>query len=240
VTRDIKVRYKRSVLGFTWVMLNPLLMMLVLSMVFSGLFKVSTKNFTSYLLSGIILWNFFSQSTTTAVISLISNGALIKKIYVPKAIFPLSVVLSAVVNFLFSLIPLFSIIFFTGATLTSRIYLLPVILLLVAMFSFGIALMLSTLTVFFHDTVYIYEVILMVWMYATPIFYPESIIPQKYLFIYHLNPFYYFLGVFRGAIYLDVPSLFSNLFFSFLFAAASLVAGWFFYQANKDRIVYYM
>jgi len=240
VTRDIKVRYKRSVLGFVWVMLNPLLMMLVMSMVFSGLFKVSTPNYTSYLLSGIILWNFFSQSTTTAVVSLISNSVLIKKIYIPKAVFPLSVVLSAVVNFLFSLVPLLLIIYLTGGFLSSRIYLLPVILVLVALFSFGIALLLSTLTVFFHDTIYIYDVLLMIWMYMTPIFYPESIIPQKFSFILHLNPFYYYVAVFRGALYLDVSSVFVKLLYGFLFSLASLTAGWFCYSANKDKIVYHL
>lgn len=240
VTRDIKIRYKRSVLGFLWVMLNPLLMMLVLSMVFSGLFKVRTPNYTSYLLSGIILWNFFSQSTTTSVVSLIANSRLIKKIYIPKAVLPLSVVLSAVVNFLFSLVPLFFIIYLTGAPLGSRLYLLPVVLVLVGLFSFGIALLLSTLTVFFHDTIYIYDVLLMVWMYMTPIFYPESIIPQKFLFIFHLNPFYYYLAIFRGALYLDVSFVSAKLLYGFLFSLASMTVGWFFYSANKDKIIYHL
>ena len=240
VTRDIKVRYKRSVLGFFWVMLNPLLMMLVMSMVFSSLFRVTTPNYTSYLLSGIIFWNFFSQSTSTSVVSLISNSGLIKKIYIPKAIFPLSVVLSAVVNFLFSLVPLFSIIYMTGTPLGNHIYLLPVILVLVAVFSFGISLILSTLTVFFHDTIYIYDVLLMIWMYMTPIFYPESIIPQKFSFIIHLNPFYYYLAIFRGALYLDVSFVFEKLLYGFLFSLASLTVGWFCYSANKDKIVYHL
>ncbi len=240
VTRDIKVRYKRSVLGFFWVMLNPLLMMLVLDMVFSSLFKMNTQNYTSYLLSGIILWNFFSQSTTTAVVSLIANSGLIKKIHIPKAVFPLSVILSAGVNFLFSLVPLFFIFYLTHTHLGGRVYLLPVVLVLVGLFSFGIALLLSTLTVFFHDTIYIYDVFLMIGMYMTPIFYPESIIPQKFLFIIHLNPFYYYLTVFRGALYLDVPSISVKLLYGFLFSLASLTVGWFFYSMNKDKIIYHL
>ena len=108
VIRDIKVRYKRSLLGFFWVMLNPLLMMLILNLVFSELFRVSTKDYTAYLLSGIILWNFFSQGTSTSVYSLIRNSNLIKKIYLPRAIFPFSVVISALINFIFSLLPLLS------------------------------------------------------------------------------------------------------------------------------------
>src|ERR1039458_9024565 len=155
VIRDIKVRYKRSVLGFFWVMLNPLLMMVILSMVFSGLFRVSTQNYTSYLLSGIILWNFFSQSTSASVFSLLSNSNLIKKIYIPKVIFPLSVIVSAVVNFLFSLVPLFLILAVTGTSLGGHIYILPLAIILVGMFSLGISLIVSTLAVFFHDTIYI-------------------------------------------------------------------------------------
>ena len=136
VARDIKVRYKRSVLGFLWVMLNPLLMMLILNMVFSGLFGISTKNFTAYLLSGIILWSFFSQSTSTSVVSFLGNSNLIKKVYIPKAIFPLSVVVSAMINFIFSLVPLFIIFFITGTSVSPHLYLLPAILIMVAAFSF--------------------------------------------------------------------------------------------------------
>ena len=240
VARDLKVRYKRSMLGFFWVILNPLLMLLVLDMVFSGVFKVSTKNYTAYLLSGIILWNFFSQSTSTSVSSLIGNSTLIKKVYIPKAVFPLSVVLSAVVNFLFSLIPLFFICYLTGATVGRQIYLLPLIVLLVGLFAFGIALLLSTLTVFFHDTTYIYEVLLLAWMYLTPVFYPESIIPRKFLFAFHLNPFYYFMEIFRCAIYLDAPDVIGQFLIALLFSLITLAIGWFAYSRYKDRIVYYL
>lgn len=240
VLRDIKVRYKRSFLGFVWVMLNPLLMMLIMNIVFSDLFKISTKNYTAYLLSGIILWNFFAQSTSTAVISMVGNSNLIKKIYIPKAIFPLSVVLSATINFAFSLVPLSIIFLITGTEVSPHVYLLPLIFILVGLFSYGIALTLSTLTVFFHDTIYIYEVLLLAWMYATPIFYPDHIIPRKFAVILQLNPLYHFIIVFRGALYMDVPSLAASVFYGFLFSIASLVAGWLLYNRFKDRVVYYL
>lgn len=240
VSRDIKVRYKRSVLGFLWVMLNPLLMMFILSMVFSGLFNVSTKNYAVYLLSGIILWNFFAQGTSASLLSFIGNGELIKKVYLPKTIFPLSVILSALIHFFFSLIPLFIILFITGTFISSQIFMLPVVIIMVALFSFGISLIVSSLTVFFHDTKYIYEVLLLAWMYATPIFYPESIVPQKYTFILHLNPFFYFMDTFRIALYMDGPYLSERLLYGFLFSFAALVAGWFFYNRYKDRVVYHL
>lgn len=238
VVRDIKVRYKRSVLGFIWVMLNPLLMMVILSMVFSEIFKVSTKNYTAYLLSGIILWNFFSQSTSASVHSFIGNSNLIKKVYMPRAIFPLSVVVSALINFVFSLIPLFIIFLINGTSVSPNFYILPVGIVLLLAFSFGIALILSTLTVFFHDTIYIYEVLLLAWMYMTPIFYPESIIPQKFSFIIHFNPFYYFLCIFRGALYMDVSAIYEKILYGLVFSIASLLAGWIIYHRNKDRVVY--
>ncbi len=240
VMRDIKVRYKRSFLGFVWVMLNPLLMMLILNMVFSEVFRITTKNYTAYLLSGIILWNFFSQSTSTAVISLTGNSNLIKKIYVPKAVFPLSVVLSAIINFGFSLIPLFVIFLITGTEVGSHVYLLPLTFILVGLFSYGVSLALSTLTVFFHDIIYIYDVLLLGWMYLTPIFYPESIIPAKFTWLFQLNPFYHFIKIFRGALYMDVPSLAQNLLYSFLFAIIFAAAGWFLYDRYRDRVVYYL
>lgn len=240
VTRDLKVRYKRSALGFIWVMLNPLLMMLVLNMIFSEIFKVSTKNYTAYLLSGIIFWNFYAQSTATSVMSILGNGNLIKKVYIPRSVFPLSVVSSAIVNFLFSLIPLFLMLYVTGTSLGHRIYLLPVIIFLVILFSYGVALLLSTVAVFFHDIIYIYEVLLLAWMYITPIFYPVSIVPEKYLVVLRLNPFYYFLAVFRGALYSDVPFVTEKLAYSFLFSVVSLVLGWVVYDHYKERIIFYL
>ena len=240
VARDIKVRYKRSALGFFWVMLHPLLMMLILSMVFSELFKVQTKNYSIYILSGIIFWNFFSQSTSTSLISFIGNRDLIKKIYLPKSVFPLSMILSALIHFVFSLIPLFIIFFFSGTSLSSQIFMLPAVIITVALFSFGVSLIIATSTVFFHDTKYIYEVLLLAWMYATPIFYPESIIPQKYNFILYLNPLFYFLSAFRSVLYMDGQYLPEGLLYGFLFSLGTFIAGWLFYNRYKDRIIYYL
>jgi ABC-type polysaccharide/polyol phosphate export permease len=240
VMRDIKVRYKRSVLGFMWVMLNPLFMMLILNMVFSEVFKIATKNYTSYLLSGIILWNFFSQSTSTAMPSLLVNSNLIKKIYLPKAIFPLSVVMSAVVNFVFSLVPLFFIFYLTGTSIGGNIIMLPLVVIMVGIFCFGVSLILSTVTVFFHDTIYIYDVGLLALMYMTPVFFPEAIVPERFRLIFQLNPMYYFVSVFRGSLYLEVPLFYEKLLYAFLFSLGALAVGWFIYDRFKDKVVYHL
>ena len=237
---DFKIKYDNSVLGYLWSLLKPLLMFGTLYLVFSVFVKWDVENYKLYLLLGIILWNFFSQGTSTAVTSMVGNSNLIKKIYIPKAVFPLSVVLSATINFAFSLVPLSVIFLITGTEVSSHIYLLPVVFVLVALFSYGISLTLSTLTTFFHDTIYIYDVFLLAWMYATPIFYPADIIPQKFGLLLQLNPLYHFITVFRGALYMDVPSLAGSLFYGFLFSIVSVATGWLIYNRFKDRLVYYL
>jgi ABC-type polysaccharide/polyol phosphate export permease len=238
ILRDIKVRYKRSVLGFLWVMLNPLLMMLILTMVFSNLFGISAKHYTAYLLSGIVLWNFFAQSTMQSTASFVGNANLIRKTYLPKTIFPLSAVMSASVNLVFSLVPLFLVLLITGTPGSSYFFLLPVVLVMVLVFSFGVALILATSTVFFHDTIPIYEVLLLGWMYLTPVFYPESILPPEILSIVRLNPFYHFLNIFRDALYTGNPLRYESLIYGFVFSSSIFIAGWLFYGRFKDRIIY--
>lgn len=240
VIRDIKVRYKRSVLGFAWVMLNPLFMMLILSFVFSALFKVTVPNYTAYVLSGIIFWHFFSQGTSVALLGFVGNSALLNKVYIPKTVFPLSVIISALINFILSLVPLFAILLITGTGISVRILLLPLGILLFLIFCFGVSLILSTITVFFKDMIYIYSVLLMAWMYVTPIFYPPTIIPREYQFIFSLNPLYHFIELFRACLYTGSPRMYEHFMYSMAFSALTLLAGWAFYHRYKDRIVYYL
>lgn len=96
------------------------------------------------------------------------------------------------------------------------------------------------MTVFFHDTIYIYDVLLLAWMYGTPIFYPESIVPQKFQFIFTYNPFYYFLALFRGTLYFDIPNLLEKMLYAFFFSITVLLVGWFVYNRNKDKVIYYL
>jgi len=240
VARDIKVRYKRSVLGFFWVMLHPILMMIILTMVFSQLFSTPIKNYPVYILSGFIVWNLFSQSTSNCLTSFTGNRDLIKKIYLPKSIFPLSVVLSALIHFVFSLIPLFIFLTISGIYISYQILVLPIIILMVVLFCFGVSLIIASATVFFHDTRYIYDVLLIAGMYVTPIFYPESIIPAKYSFILHLNPLFYFLSTFRAVLTMELQNMPERLLYGFLFSLVTVIVGWFFYNRYKDRIIYYL
>jgi len=241
VLRDLKVRYKRSVLGLIWVMLNPLFIMIVIWMVFSRIFDV--PNYAAYVISGLVLWNMFSQSTSVATHSFLSNGNLLRKISVPRLIFPVSSVLSGLINFCFSLVPLALIFLITGTPLNVRGLMLPVCLMEVLLFSIGLALILSTCVVFFHDVTYIYEVALLAWMYFSPIFYPVSILPDSIKRIVGLNPMYHYLTLFRGLLYdgtIEMTLLGSHLLYGFLFALASFVVGLGVYAVKKDRLVFYL
>ncbi len=240
VIRDIKVRYKRSVLGFIWVMLNPTLTMLVLSVVFAELFRVTLKDYTPYVLSGLVLWLFFAQSTSVALKAFVGNSALITRVALPKAVFPLSVVLSALVNLLLSSIPLFGLLAVLGLPISRHVVLLPVAIFEVLVFASGVALTLSTLTVFFQDMTYIYDVLLLAWMYLTPIFYPVSIIPEKFKWLVRINPMIHYLNAFRASIYMESPTLGEDLWYGLVWAVIALVIGWALYHRYKDRIVYYL
>ena len=239
VSRDIKAKYKRSVLGIVWSVLNPLLMMLVLAFVFAHIFRFSIPNFPVYLLTGQIIFNFFSDSTNLAMNSIIVNSSLIKKIYIPKYIFPLSKVLSSFVNLLFSLIALLLVMIITKTPLSWAMLLFPIPLIYLLVFSLGVGLILAAYVVFFRDILFLYGVILTAWTYFTPIFYPISIIPAKYLEIYKLNQLYHYITYFREVmLYGRVPTLEMNLVCIFYAIIALLIGLFVFYKRQNDFILY--
>lgn len=197
VLRDFKTKYKRSVLGILWSFLNPLLTMTVQYIVFSTIFRSDIPNFALYLLTGIVCFNFFSEASSMALLSIVGNASLITKVYVPKYIYPLSRVLSSSINLLFSLIPLLAVMLLTGAPLRPALLLLPFGLICLFLFSLGVGLLLSTSMVFFRDTQFLWGVVSMLWMYLSPIIYPESIIPAKFLTLYKCNPLYHIIRFIR-------------------------------------------
>jgi lipopolysaccharide transport system permease protein len=240
VLRDVKIRYKRSALGFLWVMLDPLLMLLVFYAIFSGLFGKSVGQYSAYVMSGLIMWQFFSQGTKVASLAFLQNRNLINKIYLPKSIFPLSVVASSMVHFIFSLVPLFAILLFSGTRLGPNLVLLPFVVGIVFVFSLGMALTVSTLAVFFHDVIYIYDVLLLGWMYLSAIFYPVSILSQKLQLLMSLNPLYHFISLFRASLYDTAFLTEGHVLGGSFFALVSLLIGWWIYHSNRDRIIFYL
>jgi ABC-2 type transport system permease protein len=240
VSKQLKVRYKRSVLGLLWALLYPLLMMVVMSIVFSALFQSSLPNFAVYLLSGIVLWNFFSQTTMDGANTILTNVNIIKKIYVPKAVFSVATVLSGLVHLGLAMVPLLVIAMLTGTRLTLSLLFLPVSVVLVSVFVLGVSLALATIAVFFNDILYIYQVLLIALMFLTPIFYPASIVPPNYLPILRVNPMYYFVECFRLPIYGGTVPPPEMVFFAGLAALVALLVGWWLFSRNQNAFVYYL
>jgi ABC-2 type transport system permease protein len=201
VSRTIKTRYKRSVLGVLWTLLNPLMMMVVLTVVFSHIFKFAIEHYPVYVLSGLIMWSFFSHTTSTAMGEMIWSGSLMNRIYVPKTVFAVSAIGVGLVNILISLVPLLLIALVLGVHLTPAILVIPLSIFLLSLFALGIGLILAAAAVYFADILPVYEVVLTIWMYATPIIYPVDAIPPNYTWVLKLNPMYYLIQIFRTPIY---------------------------------------
>lgn len=200
VKRDLKVKYRRSFLGYLWSLLNPLLMLCVMSFVFSTMFEATISNFPLYLICGQTLWNFFNDATNQAMHSILQNGALLKKVYIPKFIFPLARVLSSFVTMSFSLVAILIVMLFTRAKIYWTILLFWVPLVFLFLFCCGIGLVLSALAVYFRDVTHLYGVVTLAWMYITPIFYDISRLPEFVRSVIGLNPMYHFITFFRDLI----------------------------------------
>ena len=240
VVRDIKVRYRHSALGLVWTVLNPLLMMVVITIVFSTLFRQNIPNFPIYYLSGSLIFAFNSESTTTALNSIISNASLIKKVYIPKYLFPLSNVLSGLVNLGFSLIAMVIVMLVTGAPFHATLLLLPIPIFYTFLFSVGLGILLSAVTVFFRDIAHFYSVFILAWTYFTPIFYPVEILPDAAMQLMRLNPMYHLVTYMRSLVLYGVfPSLKENLLCLCL-GVLMLALGLFVFYKKQDKFVLYV
>lgn len=237
IKRDIQSKYKESVLGLLWSFFNPLLQCLALTIVFSTLFGRSIPNYPVYLLSGKLLFDLFANSTSGAMNSIRANRQIIKKVYVPKYMFTLGVVSSEFVNYLISLIVLVLVMIVTRAPfyLTIVYMVIPVIFMFI--FAIGVGLILATLTTFFTDVKYLWGVMIMLLSYLTPLFYPISIIPKKFLIFFYLSPIYAAVSSCRDCIlYNCFPNL--NLLLYLIFSAiVALVIGIEIFYKYQDKFI---
>ncbi len=237
ISRDFKTKYKRSILGVFWSLLNPLLTMLVQYVVFSTLFRSDIPNFPLYLLTGIVCFNFFSESTGMSLQSISGNASLITKVYVPKYIYPVSRVLSSTINLLLSMIPLFAVMLLMGTPLRPALLLLPFGLICLVAFCMGMGFVLSTAMVFFRDTQFLWSVVNMLWMYATPVFYPESIIPAKYMLLYKCNPMYHIIRFIRAILIDGVSPEPKAYAFCLIASFVPLLVGAVIFKKNQDKFI---
>lgn len=243
VARDFKVKYKRSALGVAWSLLYPLLTMAVMAVVFSNVFRFSTPgvSYVAYLLIGLTFFNYFSEASNLSMSTIVANYALIRKVYVPKYIFPLTKCLFVGVNFLLTLIPLYAVVILTGTGLCWQHLLLPYDFICLFLFTLGMGFLLATVSVYLRDMFYIYGIVLTLWTYLTPIMYDISVIGSGTLrALLKLNPLYQFISFARTIIlYHRTPELFQ---FGACAAAALvfLLLGGAVFKRHQDRFIYYL
>jgi len=201
VHRDLTVRYKRSIFGFLWTLLHPLLLMAIFTVVFSHLFRRETPHYETYFLSAYIAWNFFSQTVTNAMASVAWNGPLMKRVRVPRSIFTLSSIVSGLVNLVLSMLALLVIMLIVRAPLFPSLLFVPISLLIVGIFTLGVSLTLTALSVFFADVREMVQAGLPALLYMTPVIYPVSIVPASFRWIVDWNPLTYLIEIVRAPIY---------------------------------------
>lgn len=240
VVRDIKIRYRRSFLGLLWTLLNPIMMMSVMTLVFSGLFRFNIENYPIYFFTGNILFSFLTEATTNALYSVTGSGALIKKVYIPKYLFPMSKIVSGMVNLFFAYIAMLVVMLVTGAPFYATMLLTPILVVYLCLFALGLGLLLSTAMVFFRDIAHFYGVLTMGWMYMTPIFYPESLLQEKAPLVLLLNPMNHFIKYFRQLVlYNTVPTLQDNLICLGI-GVGFLLAGMIVFYRKQDKFTLFI
>jgi len=239
VRRNFMSRYRRSVLGVLWPLLNPLLMMLVITMVFSHMFSREIENYPVYLLSGQLIFNYFSESTKQAMRSVTDHAGIIKKVYVPKCIFVLARVLSSLVNLLFSFAAFMLIFIVMRMPFQWAMLLIPIPVIYTLVFALGVGLILSSLAVFFRDITYIYDIFILLLMYMTPLFYPASLLSGTAAVIMNFNPIYHFVSYFRSlALSGIVPGLWQNLVCAGFSLTAFCIGVYVFIKQQPKYILY--
>ena len=240
VSREFKVKYKRSVLGVTWSLLNPLLTMTIQYLVFSTLFKSDLDNYAAYLLIGIVFFNFFSEAVASGMTSITNNASLIKKVYVPKYIFPISKVLASSINLLLSFIPLLFVILASGLSIRPSAILVVFDLICLLCFVLGLTMLLCTLMVFFQDMQFLWSIVCMMWMYCTPIFYPITIIPESILHYFKLNPLFQFISFARTCLISGISPAPAAYFGYAIPAVFMLAFGVFVFRKKQNSFALYL
>lgn len=241
VRRDILTRYKRSFLGVAWTMLNPLGMMLVWTIAFSQLFDRagSIVGYPAYVLSGLLAWNFFAQTTTAAMVNFVWGGGLLNRIYVPRTAFALAAVGTGLVNLALAFVPMLIVMLFVGLPISASVLFTPISMILLAMFALGIGLLLSALAIFFPDVSEMYQIVLQAWIFLTPIMYPVEILPERVRFwLTHLNPMFYFVRLYRVPIYDGRLPTLAEVGEPLLIALVTLTVGWLLFTSKSDEFAY--
>ena len=238
--KELTIRYKRSVLGFLWALLNPMVLMIVMSIVFSTLMAGVIPHYPVFILSALVPWMFFSQSLTYAVESIVGNADLIKKVAVPKIVFPVAAVLSNVINLLLSLIPLALIVLVLGHPFYWTWILLPIYIAALAIFTLGCSLFFATANVYYRDVSHIVQIVMNVWFYLTPIIYTVDQFPARFRWIFKLNPIIFVLNDFRLSVYWGMLPTPYSIIAAFLCAVLAFAIGYAVFRKHQSEFVFYV
>ena len=235
---NFKTRYKRSYLGVVWSMLNPLLNMIVFVIIFSNLFRFDVPHYPLYILSGNMIFTFFSQSTSEAMMQIIANAGMLRRVYLPKTVYILAGIGINGINLILTFIPFILIALIDRLALSWTVILIIPVLFLLSLFVVGISLVVATITPFLNDFSQIWSVIITLWMYLTPLFYPVNIIPERLIGIYQLNPMYIYVTLFRDPLlYAKIPEL-SLWLGGLIYGVIIFAFGWWLFTKNSNEFAY--
>lgn len=235
---NFKTRYKRSYLGVIWSLLNPLLNMVVFVVIFSNLFRFDIPHYPLYIFAGNMIFSFYSSSTAEAMMQIIGNGPMIRRVYLPKTIYVISGIGINGINLILTAIPFIIIAFIDKVEYSSALFLIIPAILLLTFFVVGMSLLVATITTYLNDFSQIWSVILTLWMYLTPLFYPETIIPDEFIVAFRLNPMYIFVTLFRDPVlYQKIPDpvLWIN---GSLYGFGVLILGWWIFTKHSNDFAY--
>ena len=249
VGKDFKLKYRRSILGVVWSVLNPLLMMIVMAAVFTVFFThddPSTEPYPVYLILGTTLFGLMSSSTTSGASSILSSASLIKKVRINKMVFPVQKVLFELVSFALSLIAVLIVLVVFRVTPTANLFMLPLLLIYVTIFCTGLSMLLSALAVFFNDIIYLWGVVISAWTYATPLFYPPSVLTENMLRLMQFNPMYHYVTYFRSIVLIGydaslwtTPTLADNVY-CLGFALITFLVGLIVFRATEKNFILFV
>lgn len=236
VRRELRGKYKGSILGFLWTFINPLLQLVVYTIVFSNIMRMGVSNYEIFLFVALIPWMFFSTSVLSGAGSIIYNQSLVTKIYFPREILPLSVVTSNFINMIYCSVIVLAVVLFYHMNLNLEVwFMLPVIAFIEYILVIGIVLIVSALTVCFRDLEHILGIIIMAWQFLTPVMYPESFVPSQYQAILYLNPMTPIIISFRDVLYYGKMPVVENLVYAFLWSLIIFICGFLLFgKLQKD------
>jgi ABC-2 type transport system permease protein len=238
--KDLRVRYKRSALGFLWALLNPLMTMIILTVVFSTVMRIPIDHYAIFLLSVLLPWTFFSQALAYSAEAIVSNGELLKKVYIGKSVFLLAAVIANLINFALSLVPLVLLLLVLRFPFHWTWVYLPVPMLSLIAFTLGCGFFVAAANVFFRDVAHIIQVVLSAWFYASPIIYSLDFLPRKYYLFFRFNPMVYILNGFRLAIFYGQLPTPQSVAMSLVCGFGSLILGYKIFRRYQESFVYYV